>query len=350
MRDQFSQVLTLAAALSLAGWVARSPDNAPQNYIADFNDQNNVYNNRFHPYQQPHLNQFGYPQQPQNHNEMLVDQVVAPQYNPNNQNNLHQSKDAEETFRAYLELQELISWQESYRRGDLQIPQNSDQQYVMPVTSNNLDNIFTNTNDDGYGSGSSIGSPMSNIDQIDNLSEHSSSIGSPSNINEFDHFDNDFQARPFQQTNNNPVEGTFDIDELLSGDGGMSPEMPYDTENQKVPFSNLLTSLDQELDYGVKSPSALKNPSVDSFLGKPSPEYKPSNTISLKNDDPFNVKFTNASFPDDFTSDTLVDIGSFDPSIFEDDNGEMQDDMLDDALVQSLMCKGNPATGKTIIN
>ena len=39
----------------------------------------------------------------------------------------------------------------------------------------------------------------------------------------------------------------------------------------------------------------------------------------------------------------MVDIGSFDPSIFEDEN---EDDMLDNALVQSLMFKGNPAAGK----
>jgi len=345
--QQVSNVLTLAAALSMAGYISRSPETAPQNYINNFNDQNNVYNNRFHPYQQS-INQFGYQQQqaPNQHGP-LVEQAVASHFASNNQNNLYQSKDAEETFQAYLELQELIGWQESYRRGDLQIhPQNNNQQYVMPVTSYNLENVFTNGNDDGYGSGSSVGSPGSSIDQIandiDSFSEHSSNSGSPSpsNVNGFDHFDNSFPAaQPFQQINN-PAEGSFDIDELLNGDGALSPEMPYNVENQKVPFSNLLNTLDQELDYKSNSPSALKNPSVDSFLvGKPSPEYKPSHTV-LKNDDPFNVKFTNGSLPDDFNSNTLVDIGSFDPSIFEDEN---EDDMLDNALVQSLMFKGNPA-------
>lgn len=350
MRADFSNVLALAATLSMAGWVARTPDQPQTNYLADFNQQNDGYN-RFHPYQQQHQNQFGHPQPQQN--GPLVDQAVISQFNQNVQNNLHQSKDAEETFRAYMELQELISWQDSYRRGDIQIPQNNNHQYVMPVTSNNLDNIFTNVNDDGYSSGSSVGSPGSNFaGDVDNLSDFSgSNNGSPlsSTTNQFNQFDRNFQAPPFQQINENPVEGTFDIDELLNGDGAMSPEMPYNTENQKVPFSNLLTSLDQNLNYGVNLPSALKNPSVDSFLGKPSPEYKPFNTISMKNDDPFNVKFTNASFPDDFASDTLVDIGRFDPSIFDDSNSETQDDMLDKALVESLVYKGNPAAGKILL-
>jgi len=341
--DQFSNVLQLAAALSLAGWVARPPDGS-QNNLAEFNNQYDQYNfhqnGRFHPYA-PN-NQFA--NQHHNHGP-LVDQVVAPNPNfmSNGHNGLYQSKDAEETFRAYMELQELISWQESYRRGDLPLTQHSNSaQYVMPVSGSS--NYSPIGNDDGYGSGSSVGSPASSgisavSSEVDNLSVASS----PSPGSVFDGLDNSLST-PFQQINN-PVEGTFDIDEILNdNDNAMSPEMPYNDENQKVPFASLLSSLD----YDLNSPSALKNPDLDSFLTKPSPEYKPPHhtaSITKGGDDPFNIQFTNSSFPNGFNQDTLVDIGSFDPSIF-DNHLDNQDDFYDRALVQSLAKKGNPATCK----
>lgn len=344
--DQFSNVLHLAAALSMAGWMTRGPDDS-QNNLAEFNNQYNQYNfnqnGRFHPYGSN--NQF---RNPQDNHGPLVDRVVHPNPNfmSNGQNGLYQSKDAEETFRAYMELQELISWQESYRRGDFPLTQNNNNaQYVMPV-SNDGNNYFPNGNDDGYGSGSSVGSPAASgisavSSEVDNISVGSS----PSPGSVFDGLDNSLST-PFQQVNS-PIEGTFDIDEILNdNDNAMSPEMPYQTENQKVPFASLLSSLDQDLDYDLNSPLALKNPDLDSFLTKPSPEYKPPHTTSItKGDDPFNIQFTNASFPDGFNQNTLVDIGSFDPSIF-DNNMDNQDDVYDNALVQSLAKKGNPKTCK----
>jgi len=347
--NQFTNVLTLAAALSMAGWVARPDGN--QNHLTNFNNQNYNYQNRFHPYQQPQANQLRsnnhLQQQQQFQNGPLVAQAVAPQYNlnPNSQNNLYQSKDAEDTFRAYLELQELISWQESYRRGDLMPQQNTNQQFVLPVSNpESIENKFSSGNDDGYGTCSSVGSPASTTQlgsEVDNLSVRSNSPSPQPNTFNFDQ-DLNGQSQPFQQINSPLEDGVFDIDEILNDEqGAMSPVMPYNDEIPKGPFASLLSSLDQDLEY-ADSP-ALKNPSFDSFLTKPSPEYKPPYTYSQKYEDPFNIKFTNGSLPEGFSQETLVDIGNFDPSIFE-ENTESQDDILDKALVQSLHQKENPAT------
>jgi len=330
----------------MAGWVARTPGSS-QDFAVDFNNQYDLnHDNRFHPYSHPQYNQQWGMNPPQQQGPM-VEQAAAPQNNfmLDGRNGLYQSKDAEETFRAYMELQELISWQDSYRRGDFPMGQQNNQQYVMPVVNNNeMEKLPTTSgSDDGYGSASSIGSPASSTvsgvpSEVDNLSIASS----PSPRSVFDGIDNNVPSSPLMRLNEN-VEGTFDIDEILNDeDNAMSPEMPYN-DNQKVPFASLLSSLEDELDY-ANSPSALKNPSADSFFAKLSPEYNPPHTMTTRNDDPFSMQFTNSSLPDKFLSDTLVDIGDFDPSFFDNSNGENEEEMMDKALVQSLsQQKGNPA-------
>lgn len=328
--DQYTNVLTLAAALSMAGWVARTPDNnqVPFNYNNQYSaNQNSVYN----PYSQNQISNQQWVQDFQQQGQgPILEHAVARQGNlMEGRNALYQSKDAEETFRAYLELQELISWHESYRRGDYPMKENN-QQYVMPVVSNNefdLERILDHSgNDDGYATGSSIGSPASstNSNEMGNLSP-----ASPENSN--------IPNVPFFEINNHR-EGPININNFYGNDMSQEILLP---ESEKAPYSKLLSSLDDDLDY-INSPSALKNPSVDSFLTKQSPEYNPPYTFTNnKFDDPFSgVIFTNSSTNNRLASDTLVDTPDYNPIFFDNSNHDREDEMLDNALVQALTLKG----------
>lgn len=331
--DQYSNVLTLAAALSMAGWVARTPDSnqVPFDNNQYSANQNSVYNH----YSQNQISNQQWAQEFQQHGQgPILEQAVPRQGNiMEGRSALYQSKDAEETFRAYLELQELISWHESYRRGDYPVRENN-QQYVMPVVSNNefdLEEILDHSgNDDGYATGSSIGSPASSTisNEIGNLSPVNPENSNILNV-------------PFFEINNHR-ERPICIDNLFGNN--MSPEMPF-PESEKAPYSKLLSSLDDELDY-INSPSALKNPSVDSFLTKQSPEYNPPYTFTNnKFDDPFSgMTFMNSSTNNRFASDTLVDMADYNPIFNENSNHDKEDEMLDDALVQALSLKGKKET------
>lgn len=334
---QYANIVQLAAALSMAGWVARTPDN-PQDLPLNFNDPyNNVQSQRYHPYGQTQPN-WAENFNNQNYGPMVQQQTFVPNnFQPYGRNELYQSKEAEETFRAYMELQELISWQESYRRGDLNLGNTNNQQYVLPVAQNDKSQERGSL-DDGYATGSSIASPASStVSGLASEIDEISTASSPSPDSVFDSLEQFNAQTPFSQIGE--PHNTFDIDEILNDDDKDYSPVSYqeDDEGAKVPFSKLISSLD----YVADSP--LKSPGADSFLAGQSPEYNPPHTMNNNKFDPFQMQFANSTMPDKF-SDTLADIADFDPSFFE--NSGQTDEEMDRALVQSLSQKSGASSGK----
>ena len=346
--DQYSNVIQLAAALSLAGWVARTPDN-PQLVADNFN--NFIPDTRYNPYGTygPHYNEGS-----QEFGEPMVMQQQYQSY-PQNSHNLYQSKDAEDGFRSLIELQELISWQEAYRRGDLQLGSGAEYN-VLPIVNNDKigqssllpdprqRSTSSNVFDDGYASGeTSIGSPSSSVqsNNFDDLSTIHSPIASGFDLNDLEE-DLDLPGAVGYTLESNSANSEFDIDELLENNFlDLEKENSVANINDdsfhalKTPFSNI-KGLDEDLEY-VNSP--LKSPSFDEFLASPNPgSYNPYNpALDNSFEDPFQMRFTNSSIPDNkFISDTLLELGDFDPSVFE---NTLADEDIDNALVESLSSK-----------
>ena len=122
--DQCTSYLQVAAALSLAGWVARTPDanTDPSVLNNNYGYSQGLQNQRFHPYSssnQPQWNnnfQGICQNQYYNDQNQMMFQNSNPYVNQQQQLCEYQSKDALDRFRSSVELQELTSWQEAFRR------------------------------------------------------------------------------------------------------------------------------------------------------------------------------------------------------------------------------------------
>jgi len=350
--DHYSSFLSVAAALSLAGWVSQGPNVYPtaQNNIDNYG-YNDAYASRHHPYSQPQRQQqnWNFQQQNINPHHMVGQQYANYANNPVNTQTLYQSKDAEENFRSYLELQELVSWQESYRRGDFNIGRSQD--YILPALNKNnnpYEEKYSTANrspsqDDGYLSGdASVQSPSSsvfsgisnNLDEISINSPISVSPQSPESL---------FDASDLQGAVGGAIGGEeFDIDKILFGDNldlDENKENFFADRPVKTPFENLKNK-DIDLDFVN---SHLKNPSFDEFLASPNPGRNPTpNNANLDAsfDDPFQMQFTNSSFIDNkFLSNGLVDLEDIDPAILEEALSIDEEFDIDKALVTSLAGK-----------
>lgn len=351
--NQYSNVLQLAATLSLAGWVARTPDNAQ----VDPNAVNPYYDNpssgRYHPYSQIHHENVH--RSVDSPPLMLQNQGQYHNY-PRTGSNLHQSKDAEENFRSFLELQELVSWQEAYRRGDLTF--NNQPQHVMPIINKNSDppatrvhgaSPYPTISDDGYGSAAaSIGSPASSVlshTATNNLDDYNSLSPLSDHVFELNELDTlGVQgAVGFSPSSDNR---NFDIDELLDfNDANFTPESDKSQYGEaRRPFENL-KGMDEDLEY-VNSP--LKSPTFDEFLASPMPEQTPRNTFPNHSyDDPFLMRFTNSSVPGNkHVTDTIMEFNDFEPAF---ENALASDEEIDKAFVRSLSSKNSNFGGASVL-
>ena len=362
--DQCTSYLQVAAALSLAGWVARTPDanTDPSVLNNNYGYSQGLQNQRFHPYSssnQPQWNnnfQGICQNQYYNDQNQMMFQNSNPYVNQQQQLCEYQSKDALDRFRSSVELQELTSWQEAFRRGDL----NERHNVVFPATTKKDEDfkkprsISSNPSDDGYMSGDgSVHSPApssvfssaasvtsGNIEDVHSpLSDaHQLSVespaGSPGAVG-------GAGAMGYPSVTQDTED--FDIDEILFGrkDSAVKPKKNSFVDGSnfhgsaETPFDNLKLK-NEELDF-VNSP--LKSPSFDEFLASPSPGKSPQHSVLNSSvDDQFQMHFSNASVSENkFLSNHLVDLDEIDPAII--DEALAYDEELDKALVDSLSGK-----------
>lgn len=316
--EQFNNMLTLAVALSMAGWVARSPENNQQ------------------PENNEEIDYFGLQQQSwqNDNNEALLAPLVQtmPAYYDVN-DNFHDSKFMTD-FTSISEVQDLLSWEEAYRRGDLSFGGTN---FAFPYTyEGNNEHLFTELQncddyghfspryniespddisrlpsyyDDGYGSGdTNIGSPGSSSDismfslNLDDMSASSS----PTSSNLFDLNDTVKVEDLSAEVNNETYCGyydhdpEFDIEKLFQDDyHDLHDALP----RRKDEPSETVRSRVSDLEYA----SPLIDPNFDDYIGRfIGPDQQ--NVLDTSLDDPFRMQFTENSIPDvKFISDSLLD-------------------------------------------
>ncbi|XP_002160548.1 uncharacterized protein LOC100209530 [Hydra vulgaris] len=232
------------------------------------------------------------------------------------------------------EVQNLLSWQNAYHRGDLRLHSEL-QLSILPVNavhkgdkkiSNSLQTISNVFIDDGYdSSGLSLDSPTSSTLSETRPDYLFSSSSPPFSDNNFENF----SSLP------GAYSADFDIDDLLdNNDLNLGVETNYKSqsccnEKEKLsclnPFSKIL-DIDHDLDY-VSSP--LKSPSFDEFLTSPNQGFLTKYGIDISFEDPFEICFTNSSLKEKLL-DSSLNIEDYDINELK-----LEED-VDRALVESL--------------
>ena len=307
--EQYSSIFTVAAALLLTKWVLQSSHDT--SYLNDFL---------------------------KNDLSKKIETCLA------ECSNLQKFKSSSSYIHFY-ELQDLLSWQDAYRRGDLRFHSELDFS-ILPVINKDKkgeDSLQTISNlfiDDGYdSSGLSLDSPASSTLSGTRNPDCLSLSLSPS-----------FSDYNRENVNYNNIPGAvgfstdFDIDAFLDNyDSSFEVEKhSQDVYDQiKKPFSKL-KGVDQDLDYinldYMNSP--FKSPTFDEFLASPNPGF-PTKYGDISFEDPFKMHFTNSSL----THSKLLSDVSMNMDDYELNGIKIEED-IDRALVESLSPKSSRHVAK----